>query len=1136
MTFVLILMLSLSTLVQLENRSAATSKQMSSARQNALLGLAEAIGELQRHAGPDQRATATAELLDDDASAALPAFRKWTGVWDTSNYDLRDGNFANDTKPSPHWLVSFPGTDVQQAAFGPTALPGGELIELVSDSRGQRVEVPFVTTGDNDSGYAWWVGDEGVKARIYPDRNLGYVNEPNAELILPARSGYALAETETDDRIFTPDNAILSNRDLHSREGLLQATDSTQWANVADLYHDVTVYSRGLLTDVRNGGLRHDLTTALANAGTEPLGPIFTDAVGDDFMGGYGPDWEVLRSFWQLRADTDDGEVDIRGHQSNLWPGELYHHPGRGGQHTPPNRIQHGVAPIITSFQLYFYAHLFDTGQRTTNGKIEYGCRVYYLPRITLWNPYNVTLKAPDNLTFVFSSDSQLRIVVDLLEVDKTNPVELNETSNKDAIENVRTGIFTGMRSFGKWNILESDDLRLELNVPSAGIPPGEAMTFGRSLHIGRPAGDGSVRLNATNFGNGAGIFEDSSNTLVLASDPGANTHDYHLNLRLRAFRNLTGTDGSTRTPNDTDANDRNYDQCTFRLYAGDDSNENNLLSYVHFISFGPRPGFEGTWGTSFAKGLIDMAVVNTNADDADSFDLFSFGLAFGIETALQFPRVGALEKGEISITVPSVSPDFRERNRIYADYNLRAPRMVKSNSIDGVDESPGGAKAYLGYLHFEEAAINEAYPIDFSRLLGPGDFDGSNRMILFELPSTLTPFHSIGQLAHVNLSDTLWAPNYQVGNSHPSPMLSPSELFHTRSENERFQGGKRQVPTADWPYLANDALWDRYFFSTRTAPGVPELVRHPHYLHTREAEEDPSLLDDPREAAAHLAVEGTFNINSTSEEAWKILLGSFYAENQNVDIASGEQQVNDLSPVLRFRQPLAGIYDDYADNENALPVDETLYAGYRALTNDEIETLAGNIVDEVKKRGPFLSLAEFVNRQYEPNPANSQVDPTSDADMLELADITELMGPVQAAIEKSGLNARLLQGESYVVPDETNKMFNRNNAYPPNRAAAAGSVLKDAPGYFSQVDIFARLGSLLSARSDVFVVRSYGRAKDRFGNEIEGEAWLEAIVERTIVPVQVANPATPYDPADPQQFGRKFRIVALRWLEASEV
>jgi|TARA_B110000908_G_scaffold60365_1_gene73284 hypothetical protein len=65
MAFVLLL-LSITTLVQVETQGSQIQLQQMEAEQAALLGLQLALGELQKTAGPDQRVSATADLLSND--------------------------------------------------------------------------------------------------------------------------------------------------------------------------------------------------------------------------------------------------------------------------------------------------------------------------------------------------------------------------------------------------------------------------------------------------------------------------------------------------------------------------------------------------------------------------------------------------------------------------------------------------------------------------------------------------------------------------------------------------------------------------------------------------------------------------------------------------------------------------------------------------------------------------------------------------------------------------------------------------------------------------------------------------------------------------------------------------------------
>jgi hypothetical protein len=83
-----------------------------------------------------------------------------------------------------------------------------------------------------------------------------------------------------------------------------------------------------------------------------------------------------------------------------------------------------------------------------------------------------------------------------------------------------------------------------------------------------------------------------------------------------------------------------------------------------------------------------------------------------------------------------------------------------------------------------------------------------------------------------------------------------------------------------------------------------------------------------------------------------------------------------------------------------------------------------------------------------------------------------------------------------------------------------------------TQGDVLTVLAPYLRARSDTFVIRSYGEALNSVSGEITGKAWLEAVVQR--VP-EVAN--TSDNIAQPTNlFGRRFKIISFRWLSPADI
>jgi hypothetical protein len=206
---------------------------------------------------------------------------------------------------------------------------------------------------------------------------------------------------------------------------------------------------------------------------------------------------------------------------------------------------------------------------------------------------------------------------------------------------------------------------------------------------------------------------------------------------------------------------------------------------------------------------------------------------------------------------------------------------------------------------------------------------------------------------------------------------------------------------------------------------------------------------------------------------------------------------------------------------KNGDPADNPgVWGGYRELTPDEIQKLAVAITREVKLRGPFLSLADFVNRRL-------------------AEDESGRMGALQAAIEKAELNSSLTTAlplnNQYPLPD-----YNHPDHIPDatrmEQTLKPASKAWGAPAWLTQADVLQVLGPVLTARSDTFVIRAYGDAVDAAG-KMTARAWCEAVVQRTPEPLDPdesgINPRLAGTTGD---LGRRFVITAFRWLSKDEI
>ncbi len=265
--------------------------------------------------------------------------------------------------------------------------------------------------------------------------------------------------------------------------------------------------------------------------------------------------------------------------------------------------------------------------------------------------------------------------------------------------------------------------------------------------------------------------------------------------------------------------------------------------------------------------------------------------------------------------------------------------------------------------------------------------------------------------------------------------------------------------------------------------------------------------LQDP-DSAEHLYLEGAFNVNSTSIEAWASLLKGVRLGNWAYDDPLGSTPVAGQSEVdvtgeyqfLRFGQTAEETWLGSYDMSDLGKSREFFRKGMRSLTDAEVETLATEIVELIRTRrqalsgtvGPFVSLEDFVDS-----------------------------GVIEGAIAAAGLNDAV----------------RTDLADPLTELAYASSFL-------TQQDVLAAIAPFLSARSDTFVIRAYGDSVNPFdATKTVVRAYCEVIVQRVHAKDETEYDVTPgnQDPMlptlnTPGNYGREYRVIAFRWLTGDEI
>jgi hypothetical protein len=1097
MAFILLLILSITTLVRVETESANIQLAQLEARMNAKLGAMIALGDLQRYTGPDQRVTGTGELIDTTADSK----KHHTVVWDATE----------PTSADPiSWLVS----KSEQVVFNEAGASDTEWPILVSErtsdgnllAEAVRAE-PVPITGQNNENtgeYAWWVGDEGVKAKLtlVEDENL-IAGDSTARLRTATRSG--VEALDAIGTTYSYEDSPNFRSDLSKAINAEQLSSSV--SNLKAHSHDLTTYSQSLLVDVQRGGLKEDLTYIL-NKGVN-AGSIFQN-IKDRDDEKYGslviPDaynritWEQLAAYHDLAKETGTSSISARAQ----------------------TKESYGVFPILTMLSINF-AVLLDsnyTNSTQTPADREYHLNHHLRPWFVLANPYNVTLEVEDYRIRLQSKYTRVEIETDDSILEPLYPRILL----KDIFKHM---VFT---------------------VPSVSLKPGEAKIFTLSYDNDSAYG---YTFNSSNYTTDYDCQLQFGGNQIL----GANTEQEFLfeegwdagfsSIRLVPNGNpqtLNGTlleDGTRVKPLNWKLS--NGGGTWVRTTLPDDAQEklvqtigpagfNQGPSTQHLghwlINDLPQDVYSRSWHATKNIPINTDWKKNNNSPGASSFMLFLNG----------------------GISEPVANTYSTNNGGWLTDLNFRSPQQVKMKQT---------SLASANYrTHFITFGAQFSHTISDTNTLGsdPSSFPwgagfaafskdpvDSPKTVLFDLPrnDAESGMSSIGKLQHFNAGgyadtpsdwqedltsdllvnvETAYAPAYTVGNSYVTPFV-PRDKFYQAVGTNSF---------LDLSYVINDILFDRYLFSSVPLSGNIESLTNTR-LEPFEPLDGTSFQNvSTTKVAEDFYIDGGFNVNSTSVEAWHAFLSSFRG------VAFGGLESADAYGV--FPRSLYQI-EEYVDGStNDLG---RFWTGWRHIQESALNDLASAIVEEVKLRGPFLSMADFVNRDLM-NAGTNGYDTRSSGALQSALDRTQnfeyfTLKPSLALDEAKATGKNLFDYQ------ETQNLGGGKIIDADGSLLAPAATTAGVPGWALQGDLLQSLAPAMSVRSDTFLVRSYGSASNAFDSQDTTESYCELVVQRIPEYVDSAQdrPSVVTDDlqsATNQLMGRRYKIISQRYLTAAEL
>ena len=1159
-------------------RSASQGEAMATARANARMALLLAIGELQKSLGPDKAITATSGILA--ASLAKPGL---TGVWKSWDFNPNTGapDYATEKKSRFRgWMVSNADLTALLSPDFATSKWSGDTIELVGDAAlGGNADasakvvagkVPVVRDGKAQGAYAWHVADESVKARVNlyrdPDQNktlaqkrallAGQRPDPSV-MKSPVGGTLGFLPADNDAEAYEKATATTGKvTDLAQAELLDNAT-----GKIKPFRNDLTPYSMGLMVDVRHGGLKQDLSSVFETSATSAANlpaefrdqRLYQSMIG--ITGVSDPYWSSLSGYYNIFRNLTQPDSSPTFSQApaqdtlitNLAPTTAYC-PG----------------PVIAKVEVLFSyvtrdAHGSWYGDlQAVDPTLLYMGHLMYTPLITLHNPYNVSLSfdnllviirnVPVAFRFYVNGLAQNSCLVPLCEmyVDGPNRAEKSFALN-----------------IGNWSAPGNSSTTGPLV-----MKPGQTLICGPYVDPASTFPDNWASFfDFQNNMTGYKVQNGTTTITPIKAKPGFAGRCVGFDIDWLTPLHTVPSLGSLAPPatNSTDGG---------VLILGLRASDTLHLEYaVQQPTLGLNTAFEVTARLNAKNKTVDYGGLSFQYQDAATLGKFFNN------TTYRYPPTGELTASQtyasktdpvsqhaLAKTVAVFSAYARTTNGGVYETNKRTPTGGALNvlrdgrlagkpflfhnpartvcTMDLKSEKPG---AHSHELNFQPLPgnVDDLFEIDplnrCNYLTANTTLKGIKSGSYLELPSG--PLQTIADFRRSNALTSSYLPNFvqPVGNSLVSPLMSTDKV----SQNDAGIAGYTLL---DHSVLANHALYDRFYFSTFATRGsatpeavfgdfmegktpLPSQAFQPHLpvgktVATAKAELFQS--GKPKDNAYQLAAEyqmirGPFNVNSTSVQAWKAMLASFnksevitlWAKTTGLETTKAAGAA--VLPMSLVNGGVVGGAADFNKIDNARTNE---WNGCRVLTEYELEELAARIVEQVRARGPFLSMSEFVNRRI-----------GADSELTR-------GGALETALGHAKTNDKVF---TTLVPIAAADLCNADFYNYKTPLVAVGNPAAGAPGWINQGDLMRMLEPAATVRSDTFVIRTCGEAWDTAGKVI-ARAYAEAVVQRFPEYVDPADrPSVNVDSATSagqtnRNFGRSLRVISFRWLSSKEI